>query len=240
MHVSDIRKYFVDALANEQFVIDKTGVKTIEMVGANFIADEETIFGPVNYDYVLRELEWYESMSLNVADIPGKTPAIWQQVADNAGYINSNYGWCIWHPENGSQYEHVKEELQTNPNSRRAVMIYTRPEMWYHYNFDGRSDFMCTNAVQYLIRDGSLHAVVQMRSNDAWAGYRNDRAWQLYVLEKLAGDLDITVGNIYWNAGSLHYYQKEFYLIDHFSKTGELKISKKEYKELYPESEYAK
>lgn len=211
--VEDIRNYFREALAAGEFVTDKTGVKTIEMVGASFIADQETIFGPVNYDYVSRELEWYQSMSLSVYDIPGKTPAIWEQVADNAGYINSNYGWCIWHPENGRQYEHVCDELKANPNSRRAVMIYTRPEMWYHYNFDGRSDFMCTNAVQYLVRNGKLHAVVQMRSNDVVFGYRNDWAWQVHVLEKLAEDLQLPVGDIHWNVGSLHVYERHFDLV---------------------------
>jgi thymidylate synthase len=211
--VQNIRQYFQDALKNKEFIIDKTGVKTIELIGASFIADEETIFGPVNYDYVSRELEWYQSMSLNVKDIPGKTPFIWEQVADRAGYINSNYGWCIWHAENGSQYEHVREELKVNPNSRRAVMIYTRPEMWYQYNFDGRSDFMCTNAVQYLIRDGALHAVVQMRSNDVVFGYRNDYAWQVHVLEKLAEELGAPVGDIYWNVGSLHVYERHFDLV---------------------------
>ena len=212
-NVQDIRQYFIDALYNEQFVVDKSGVKTLELINANFIANEETIFGPVNYDYVSREIEWYESMSLNVQDIPGKTPVIWEQVADNAGYINSNYGWCIWSPENGSQYDHVKNELTDYPNSRRAIMIYTRPDMWYQYNFDGRSDFMCTNAVQYVIRDNLLHAIVQMRSNDLVYGFRNDRAWQIHVLEKLAGDLEIGVGNLYWNAGSLHVYEKHFDLV---------------------------
>lgn len=216
MHVNtvqDIREYFLDQLKLEKFVIDKTGVKTIELVSANFVADEETIFGPVNYDYVSRELEWYESQSLNVKDIPGKIPVIWEQVADEDGLINSNYGWCIWSTENHHQYHHALLELKKNPESRRAVMIYTRPNMWYDYNKNGRSDFMCTNAVQYVVRDGAVHAIVQMRSNDVVFGYRNDRAWQMHVLEKLAGDLELPVGNIYWNAGSLHVYERHFNLI---------------------------
>jgi len=34
---------------------------TIEIIGASFIASEETIFGDVNDDYVQRELDWYKS-----------------------------------------------------------------------------------------------------------------------------------------------------------------------------------
>ena len=211
--VSSIREYFNLALRSEDFVIDKTGVKTLELAGAQFIADEPSIFGTVNTDYVARELEWYKSQSLSVHDIPGGAPEIWKQVADEHGYINSNYGWCIYSQENGNQYENVLKELQQNPNSRRAVMIYTRPNMWYDYNKNGRSDFMCTNAVQYVVRDGAVHGIVQMRSNDVVFGYRNDRAWQMHVLEKLAGDLELPVGNIYWNAGSLHVYERHFNLI---------------------------
>jgi thymidylate synthase len=97
---------------------------------------------------------------------------------------------------------------------------------------------MCTNTVQYLIRDGKLNSIVQMRSNDAWAGFRNDRAWQLHVLEKLAKELNIEAGNITWQVGSLHVYARQFYLVDHFSKTGEIHISKNDYKILYPDSPY--
>ena len=63
-NVSNIRQHFIDELNAERFVTDKTGVKTIELVGANFVADEPLIFGTVNEDYVERELAWYKSKSL--------------------------------------------------------------------------------------------------------------------------------------------------------------------------------
>ena len=52
MQVEDIRQYFVNELAAERFVIDKTGVKTIEMIGATFEANEPAIFGKPNEDYI--------------------------------------------------------------------------------------------------------------------------------------------------------------------------------------------
>ena len=181
------------------------------MIGATFEANEPTIFGELNEDYIDRELEWYKSMSLYVEDIPGKTPAIWQQVADRGGKINSNYGWAIWHKDNGLQYARVLNELSFAPNSRRAVMIYTRPSMWEDYNRDGMSDFMCTNAVQYMIRDEQLVAIVQMRSNDVVFGYRNDYAWQRYVADHLSEDLNLTrEPKIIWHVGNLHVYERHF------------------------------
>lgn len=230
LRTADIRQQFISLLANKQFtsvnreatMTNLVGSTTIEIVNASFIADEESIFGEVNWDYVKREEEWYNSQSLNVNDIPGGAPAIWKAVADQDGFINSNYGWCIYSADNGHQYECAKTELQLNPESRRAIMIYTRPSMWMDYNKGEqkrRSDFMCTNDVQYLIRDGALHAIVQMRSNDAVFGYKNDRAWQMHVLTKLARELNVPVGNLYWNVGSLHVYARHFTLVDPYFNT---------------------
>lgn len=219
--VKDIREALNDAYQFGQFTIDKSGCKTIEILGASFIADEPSIFGEVNEDYVTRELAWYLSQSLRVNDIPGEVPKIWQQVASKNGLINSNYGYLVWHEKNYNQYQNVLLELKSNPNSRRAVMIYTRPSMHYEYNIDGMSDFICTNAVQYQIRNNQLDCVVQMRSNDAWAGYRNDYAWQSYILNALADDLGILPGDIIWQVGNLHLYSRQFYLVEHYDKTGE-------------------
>jgi len=214
MNVQNIRSTFQEALFNEDFVIDKTGVKLLEIVGASFIADEDAIFGKVNYDYVEREIEWYNSQDLNVNAIPGNIPKIWQDISDRDGYINSNYGWCIFSKENHDQYQNVLNELNNNPRSRRATMIYTRPTMWNDYDRNGMSDFMCTNAVQYVVRDNKLDCIVQMRSNDVVYGYKNDRAWQKYVLENLAKELRVEVGNIHWQVGSLHVYEAHFDMVD--------------------------
>lgn len=211
--VKDIRKQFAKKLKNEEFVIDKSGVKTIEIVGATFIADEDTIYGTVNEDWNEREKQWYLSMSRNVNDIPPPIPVIWKQVASSKGIINSNYGWCIYSSENYSQYLNVLDELKRNPDTRRASMIYTRPSMHYDYNVDGMSDFICTWGVQYFIREKKLHAHVLMRSNDAVFGYKGDRAWQKYVQESLANDLGVEVGDLIWTASSLHVYERHFELV---------------------------
>ena len=227
--VQDIREEFVKLFQTDKFVIDKNGGKVIEIVNANFVTTDDTIFGNVNTDYVKRELDWYLSQSLNVYDIPGGPPKIWQQVADSSGLINSNYGWCVFSRDNYNQYTNVLDELRASPDSRRAIMIYTRPNMWLDYNLDGRSDFMCTTSVHYLIRDDKLHAIVSMRSCDAWAGYRNDYFWQKYVLDKLSKDLGISSGDIHWNANSFHVYESQFYLVDYFAKTGLIHINKDDY-----------
>ena len=214
--VKDIKEYFSNALKYEKFTIDKTGVKTIELINACFEADEPHIIRKPNEDYIKREIEWYESQSLFVQDIPGDTPAIWKSVASNLGVINSNYGFLAYSGDNWNQYENVVKELNENPESRRANMIYTRPSIWHDYKVDGMSDFICTNNVQYFIRDNYLITSVYMRSNDAVFGYNNDLAWQTHLRDKLLDDLDCIygAGPIYWNVGSLHVYERHFKFLE--------------------------
>ena len=211
--VQDVRNQFVALYQEGEFVTDKSGTKTLEIFGASFVADEPVIFGKLNEDYAQRELEWYKSMSLYVNDIPGGAPKIWEQVASKNGRINSNYGYLIYSTGNHSQYKNVLNELKTNPFSRRAVMIYTRPSIWNEYNENGMSDFICTNAVGYAIRNGKLNAHVSMRSNDVIFGYKNDKFWQDYVHSALAEDLGVEVGQMVWTVTSLHIYERLFNLI---------------------------
>jgi thymidylate synthase len=213
LKVADIREEFKHKLAIEEFVTDKTGVKTLEIIGANFIADEESIFGEVNKDYVQREIDWYLTQSLSIYDMKEPVPKIWKEIANEKEFINSNYGWCIWHEDNYKQYDNVIKELRANNDSRRGIMIYNRPGMWLDWNHDGMNDFMCTNAVQYLVRNDRVNAVVQMRSNDVVFGYKNDWAWQALILDMVSRDLNKKRGDIIWNVGSLHVYERHFDLV---------------------------
>ena len=214
--VSDIRKHFIGELNDGAFTTDKTGQKTIEMLGASFLATEPTIFGKPNDEYIRREIDWYLSGSTNIRDIYGgdaSPPEAWQYSADDHGNINSNYGHLIFSDIYYRQYDNVVTELHHNPDSRRASMVYQRPSIWSEYNLNGKNDFICTNAVTYYIRNDELQSVVQMRSNDVVFGYKNDYAWQQYVLETLARDLGIKPGFITWQVQNLHVYERHFHLV---------------------------
>ena len=214
--VNDIRKHFIGELNDRAFTTDKTGQNTIELLGASFIADEPAIFGTPNQEYINREIDWYISASTNIHDIYDRgtaPPEAWQYAADNHGNINSNYGYLIFSDIYYRQYDNVLTELLENPDSRRASMIYQRPSIWTEYNENGKSDFICTNAVTYYIRNDELQSVVQMRSNDVVYGYKNDYAWQQYVLTTLAKDLGIQPGFITWQVQNLHVYERHFNLV---------------------------
>ena len=214
--VNDIRKHFIGELNDGAYTIDKTGQKTIELIGASFLADEPAIFGTPNREYIDREIDWYCSGSTNIRDIYGgdaDPPQAWQYAANEHGEINSNYGRLIFDDIYYRQYENVLTELRYNVDTRRATMVYNRPSIWAEYIDRGKNDFICTNAVTYYIRNDELQSVVQMRSNDVVFGYKNDYAWQRYVLEMLAGELNIEPGFIQWQVQNLHVYERHFGLV---------------------------
>lgn len=214
--INQIRNHFKSELANKNFTIDRNGSKTIELLGASFHASEPAIFGKPNEDYIRNEIDWYESQSTNIYDIyrdDREPPQAWQMTANDHGEINSNYGHLIFSDKYYNQFSKVVNELRTNKDSRRASMVYQRPSIWVEFNDQGKNDFICTNAVTYYIRDDVLHCVVQMRSNDVMFGYRNDYAWQEYVLCELADELQVDDGEIYWQVQNLHVYERHFDLV---------------------------
>lgn len=222
-NVKSVREFFKGELMAENFTVDRTGAKTIEWIGASFIADEPAIFGTVNEEYVNKEIDWYKSMSNNIYDIYGEErepPLAWTYSSNKHGEINSNYGLLIYSNMYNNQYENTLSELLKNPDGRRATMVYTRPTIWNEYNLGGKSDFICTNAVTYYIRDNKLYGAVQMRSNDVVFGYKNDFAWQNHVLNQLVDDLNkhnndqfIKAGHLFWQVQNLHVYERHFDLV---------------------------
>jgi len=229
-NVNDIRNYFIEELKNENFTVDRSGQKTIELIGASFNADEAAIFGEPDSGYIDAELNWYLSGSTNIYDIyvDRDPPKAWEYSANRHGEINSNYGHLIYSDKYFRQYDMVLDELLANMDTRRASMIYTRPSIWMEYNENNKNDFICTNSVTYYLRNGAIHAVVQMRSNDVVFGYKNDYAWQRNVLENLVKDYnycylesaadadyrkEMEVGNITWQVQNLHVYERHFHLV---------------------------
>jgi thymidylate synthase len=196
---------------------------TVELIGINIqgLDPLQSVLDfkvkKTNEEYCKKELDWYLSQDLNVypqmQDIQ-----IWKQVADKGGYINSNYGWCIFHHDNYNQYDNCLNTLKRDKNTRQALMIYTRPSIHYDWNENGAHDFICTVNVQCFIRNNKLIYLVNQRSCDAIFGFFNDFYWHCFVYNKLYLELkqictDLQQGNIDFYIGSFHVYERHFNLL---------------------------
>jgi thymidylate synthase len=216
---------FVEKITNGDVVIDKTGVRTVEILGLRMELDPQQKL--LNfYDirkspekYIDHEIQWYDSLDLSVKEI-GQHAKIWLDVCtkDDNPRVNSNYGYLIYSEENGRQYEHTLQELVANPFSRRAIMIYNRPSMHSDYKVNGMSDFICTLGQQFFIRDNKLISLVEMRSSDMMFGFFSDFPWFATVQERLLNDLlhkykNLTLGKLIWISNSGHLYERHFTMV---------------------------
>lgn len=218
-----IFKKLYDKIENKDFVIDKQGVKTVEIIAINIeLNPTQKILDfkvrKTNEEYAKRELQWYDSQSLYVKDIPGKVPKIWQDVAGEDGKINSNYGYLIYSKENYSQYLRCIDALINDKNTRQAIMLYNRPSIHLEWNENGKHDFVCCIANHFFIRNNKLISVVLFRSQDIIFGFMNDFYFKCVVYERLFRNLklyydNLEIGEMIWISDSLHCYERHFNLI---------------------------
>ena len=181
------------ALFNVGFYIDKPM--------DNHIIDQDRNW---KLDYAEAEWQWYLTGMPNVkmlGEIYGKVPEIWKRMANEEGYVNSNYGYQ-WQRNN--QLDNVIAMLKANPRTRQAtVSIYDGKEI---DNGTYQHDTPCTYAIQFTITGQKLNMCVTMRSNDLWYGFCNDQ----YCFSKLqllvADKLELLVGDYYHFAHNLHLY----------------------------------
>lgn len=169
--------------------------------------------------YVKAELDWYKSMDLSIIGHEGiESNPTWQSCCtkDEKKEINSNYGWCVFSEENGSQYDNCLEVLKKDKTTRNAIIMYNRPEIYKDYKRDGMHDMICTFMSHFFIRNNRLYMIHNMRSNDVRYGFIcSDLAWNCFVYQNMYEDLkstypDLEVGTIIWTSDSMHLYSRHF------------------------------
>jgi thymidylate synthase len=99
------------------------------------------------------------------------------------------------------QLDYCFKELKSDPDSRRAVVTI-------HNSTDCRptKDSACTLNWHFMIRDGKLDMIVDMRSNDILWGTCLDVPAFAFIQEVMAKWLKIPIGNYIHNNSSLHFY----------------------------------
>ena len=211
---------------NPSFEAAPRGQKVKEILGASF-----TILDPrdripyvagrrFSVTYMVAELLWYLSGN-NKTEWISKYSSFWKDISDDGVTANSAYGARLFkrHPkiaqERFNQWEYVIEELTRDPDSRRAVMHLRVPDD----SIDAKLDVPCTLALQFFIRDGKLHQVVNMRSSDVIFGIAYDIPAFTLFQELLANELGVGMGTYTHTSNSLHIYERHFDMAKKILKT---------------------
>jgi thymidylate synthase len=205
----------------------RTGNRVLYSV--DWIADQDSMIGQVNPDWVRRELDWFQSGSDKLSDMQGPVPKLFQACAgtDPEGRVNSAYGHILFGradtiPTKPSLFDNLLTAfVEEGPATRHAVAIISDRNVHEMATKNGRNDFICTNALNFMIdADNRLHIIAQMRSMDAVFGYRADYSMWDDLMEfavKLLGVRRIpglTRGNITFQVANLHVYPRHFELLE--------------------------
>lgn len=225
-----LREEVEDLLANKYLTNDKVG-NTWELINVNLALNPyqpyvNVLNRPFKFDYLEKEHKWYMSQDLSIKGWMDDIK-IWNFCAskDDRQLINSNYGWCVFSEENGSQYENCVKKLIEDPNTREALMIYTRPSMHDDAIENGKHDFMCTVSAHVFLRDDKLYYIVTQRSCDLVTGFSFDFPWHCFVYQMMLEELkkkypSIMQGCIFYNIGSLHVYERHEKLLQQYVAYG--------------------
>lgn len=152
--------------------------------------------------YAEKEWNWYMKGDRNAEEI-AKEASIWYDMMDDDGNVWSNYGWQ-W--ERNDQFTKVLEHLESNKDSRRAVLTFYDGKEFGQYE----NDYPCTLSVNFYIESGILHMTVNMRSCDLVYGFCNDQYCFSKLQELVAGLLNMPIGNYYHFATDLHIYERHW------------------------------
>ncbi|MFL1874507.1 thymidylate synthase [Hansschlegelia beijingensis] len=90
-------------------------------------------------------------------------------------------------------------------DTRQAVLqIFSHSDLRHN-----NKDVPCTTAIQFLPRNGSLHMITTMRSNDAYRGFPHDVFAFTFLHELVARTLNARLGRYIHFVGSMHLYDDD-------------------------------
>lgn len=163
----------------------------------------------LNIVFNYAEALWYLAGRDDLDFIAYYAPSIRKYSADGIRLTGTAYGRALFGDTGNrrtGQWASVTSELRTDPDSKRAVVQIFRGE---ELTVPGNPDVSCTLGLQFLSRDGALHAVGFMRANDVYRGMSSDVFSFTFLQEVLARELGLRLGGYTHLAGSLHLYDPD-------------------------------
>lgn len=212
--------------------------ETKELIGVNFVITQPTsgiedmlrfIFkdeAPNILEYCKQELQ--DRITDNRLN-PGRSYLVrldlWQKLMskDQEGKFDYTYSERL-HPLDPnykgegkyfySQLDNAVKALADDEHSRRAMVMVFTPDDTLH-SAGAATRIPCSVSYQFLIRNGMLHCIYYIRSNDYFKHFAIDIAltammmgWVTLQLKREAYP-DLKIGHLHYFAGSLHAYHED-------------------------------
>jgi thymidylate synthase len=172
----------------------------------------------LNLNYIKYEFLWYlrgDKFDLSIL----KKAKIWQDIVNEDGSLNSNYGQYVFGKEN--QFDNVVRILKEDKDSRRACISFLNKE----HLFSNTKDVPCTQTINFRIRNDKLNMSVHMRSQDLIYGMANDCPAFSFIHEMMLNVLkqyypNLEYGMYHHICDSLHVYERHFKMLEQLVSGG--------------------
>lgn len=177
---------------NVSFTLDNSSDKVVTTPQRKF-----------NEDYAEYEWNWYLKGDRDASEIAARAKIWKQMMVPGTTEVNSNYGY-FW--KLNDQLQRIVTELRFNPESRRAIIVHYDVHELDRYKYDTP----CNDMLNFYIKDGKLELTVFARSIDLVFGFCNDQYTFAKLMELIAYQLEIPVGQMHWMVTNLHIYPRHY------------------------------
>ena len=186
---------------------DRTGVGTISVFGRQLRFDLSQGFPllttkKIHTKSVIHELLWFLNGETNIKYLKDNKVRIWDEWADENGDLGPVYGkqWRNWQ---GSvdQIANVINQIKTNPNSRRHVVISYNPA-----DLPEVAPPACHTLFQFYVDKGKISCQLYQRSADLMLGVPFNIASYSMLLMMVAQVCDLEPHEFVHTFGDVHIY----------------------------------
>lgn len=193
---------------------DGTPAHTIGVIGEHMVFGPDTVpiltIKEVKWQAAIKELLWiWVQKSNRVQDLRDQGVRIWDPWEQSDGTIGHAYGYVLQkkvrrlHGEMVDQVTYLLDQLTHNPASRRLIV-----SLWDITELDQMRLTPCVYETQWLVKEGQLHLVVSIRSNDMGVGHPFN-VFQYGVLHRMVAQVTgLSLGNMHVDIRDAHLYDR--------------------------------
>lgn len=190
---------------------DRTGTGTLSVFGHQMRFDLSKGFPLIttkklHVRSIVHELLWFLKGDTNIKYLTENKVSIWDEWADEQGNLGPVYGkqWRSWETTDGQtidQIAQVVEQIKTNPNSRRLMVIAYNPGEVHKMALPP-----CHAFFQFYVANGKLSLQMYQRSADVFLGVPFNIASYALLCMMVAQVCDLAPGEFIHTLGDAHLY----------------------------------
>jgi len=187
---------------------------TLTNLQRTVLMNEVRLISPV---YAMAEMLWYLSGTSDISMLTAYAPSYIKFAEGMNAFGAYGHRWCqdpafVKESQGSSfsQLHHVIQLLREQRQTRQAVVSIWNGGDIVHALRGDHADLPCTLVWQLLARDGTLHMIVTMRSNDIWLGFPYDVFVNTTIMRLIARYANLQLGTYTHQVGSVHAYAPHY------------------------------